>query len=967
MLQAATAWFSSSQILQNYAIATPGTATAISSSSPAPSATASASPIPVAAPFHLGPWKVQEAYHKTTQKRASIWTCDKRSTEMERIGAGGKEMVIEVLKAEASALGRLRHPCVLEMVEPMEETRSELIFATELVLSSLSLAIHSQGSSSSSSSRNAALELDEIEIQKGILQLTKGLAFLHQSARLVHSNLKIESVVLNSLGDWKICGLGLTIPFTNSDGKPTPWEFPAFDNRLPPYIQRSFDYIAPEYALEEQITPASDLYSLGCIIYAVHAKGEPPFRNRGNLGTVRSNVGRLEGGGGVPGMDAWDQDVRSLINGLVTAKTHNRLSAQTLPTHSYFSSLAISTLNFLDRSNFASKSREEKIAFMKGLTTVLPRFSEGMKRRKILPSLLEEMKDPLLLSSILPNVFNISSNLDPAQFQALVLPSLKPLFAIKDPPIVMMVLLENLEILQGKTSKQCFKAGQSPRPVLVHEGGSLTSNPSFVDVLPLVYNALESEHAAVQERALATVPAMCETIDYAEVQSVLFPRVALVFTKTRILSVKVSTLNCFVSMVKTLDQTSLTQKLVPLLSKIRTKEPAVMMATLQVHEAMGLKVEREAVATLVLPQLWAMCVGPLLNVDQFGKFMQVIKILGDRIEKEHSQYLRDSQRVDDKSAVTTSNGVPSFTAGPVDFESLVGGGKSPGLGAPSSPAVNGAILTPAKSWEDDVWGSILNGNEVRDVPGIQRSPLTRDRIPFQSPNPGGSARTSLSQTPTPRTQSPAITPMTLSRPAAPTTASRTSTAQSNLPSVRALGAKPLHLQNTARAVSTPPPLSPPQQLQPTTFGAKPAIQQSSSLFTAPPTTTSTPVFSPLQPKPMGGSSFGSMAQPQQQQSSKPNYNIVLPPASNASNIGGLGSATSSFGSSFPPPLQPQSQNRPPLSFTAPPPMQPQQPSFPPPQMGMGMGLLQPSKAPQPAWGGGTGQKNASLSDFDPLL
>ena len=80
-------------------------------------------------------------------------------------------------------------------------------------------------------------------------------------------------------------------------------------------------------------------------------------------------------------------------------------------------------------------------------------------------------------------------------------------------------------------------------------------------------------------------------------------------------------------MVKTLDQTSLTQKLVPLLSKIRTKEPAVMvktdfylrrtqldetcqMATLAVQEAMGLKVDREAVATLVLPQLWSMSIGP---------------------------------------------------------------------------------------------------------------------------------------------------------------------------------------------------------------------------------------------------------------------------------------------------------------------------------------------------------------------
>ena len=76
------------------------------------------------------------------------------------------------------------------------------------------------------------------------------------------------------------------------------------------------------------------------------------------------------------------------------------------------------------------------------------------------------------------------------------------------------------------------------------------------------------------------------------------------------LSVKVATLATFLVMVKTLDQTSLTQKLVPLLSKIRTKEPAVMMATLAVQEAMGLKVDREAVATLVLPQLWAMCIGP---------------------------------------------------------------------------------------------------------------------------------------------------------------------------------------------------------------------------------------------------------------------------------------------------------------------------------------------------------------------
>lgn len=75
----------------------------------------------------------------------------------------------------------------------------------------------------------------------------------------------------------------------------------------------------------------------------------------------------------------------------------------------------------------------------------------------------------------------------------------------------------------------------------------------------------------VQERALKVVPNLCETIDYAEVQGVIFPRVAvsvvlvdgytcpnemfqLVFTKTRFLSVKVTTLETFLAMVKTLDQ-----------------------------------------------------------------------------------------------------------------------------------------------------------------------------------------------------------------------------------------------------------------------------------------------------------------------------------------------------------------------------------------------------------------------------
>ena len=57
-------------------------------------------------------------------------------------------------------------------------------------------------------------------------------------------------------------------------------------------------------------------------------------------------------------------------------------------------------------------------------------------------------------------------------------------------------------------------------------------------------------------------------------------------------------------MIKILDKFTLTEKLVPLLSKIKTKEPSVMIATLAVHEEMGKKCEIEASA-FFLPALSA--------------------------------------------------------------------------------------------------------------------------------------------------------------------------------------------------------------------------------------------------------------------------------------------------------------------------------------------------------------------------
>jgi SCY1-like protein 2 len=74
------------------------------------------------------------------------------------------------------------------------------------------------------------------------------------------------------------------------------------------------------------------------------------------------------------------------------------------------------------------------------------------------------MKDPLLLPSILPNVFTIAEKLTPAEFASTVLPALKPLFVVRDPPQNVLAMLDNLSMIQGKTTPAVFRAGNEICP-----------------------------------------------------------------------------------------------------------------------------------------------------------------------------------------------------------------------------------------------------------------------------------------------------------------------------------------------------------------------------------------------------------------------------------------------------------------------------------------------------------------------
>jgi SCY1-like protein 2 len=172
-----------------------------------------------------GPWKIYPAKNKKTGKECSVFvferkSLDAHSSSVGRSGAAAYKKtvdeVIERLKKEASALARLRHPSILELVEPVEETRGGgLQFVAEAVTASLSGLLQEKDDrergggvggrasryvteDADGTRRRRELEIDELEIQKGLLQVSKALEFLHENAGLVHCNLTPDAILVNA-------------------------------------------------------------------------------------------------------------------------------------------------------------------------------------------------------------------------------------------------------------------------------------------------------------------------------------------------------------------------------------------------------------------------------------------------------------------------------------------------------------------------------------------------------------------------------------------------------------------------------------------------------------------------------------------------------------------------------------------------------------------------------------------------
>jgi hypothetical protein len=72
-----------------------------------------------------------------TPKAVSVWLLDKRIL-MDPNRTVDLKPILAILEADAKQTSRLRHPGIVSVIEPLEETKTQLIWVTEEVFGSIS-------------------------------------------------------------------------------------------------------------------------------------------------------------------------------------------------------------------------------------------------------------------------------------------------------------------------------------------------------------------------------------------------------------------------------------------------------------------------------------------------------------------------------------------------------------------------------------------------------------------------------------------------------------------------------------------------------------------------------------------------------------------------------------------------------------------------------------------------------------
>ncbi|XP_067615158.1 SCY1-like protein 2 [Eurosta solidaginis] len=552
-------------------------------------------------------WKVYNGYKKSTKQEVSVFVFEKKM--LERWTKDDRDTMLEILRRGVQQLTKIRHPHVLTVQHPLEESRDSLAFATEPVFASLANVIGEAVRSDK--------KLYDVEIRHGLLQLFDGLNFLHNDAKIVHRNICAETTVINKNRSWKLFGFDFCISNQPAvDGKAF-WPCREYSTSMHVLAQPSLEYCAPEIALNTINSTESDLFSLGVLIFTIYS-GKPLKMFGNDYSSFRRYAADLNQRK-YPSMNSVPSDLIDSLKALLHPSPHMRPQLHELKQIAYFQDVGVKTLSYLD--SLYQWDNLQKSKFYKGLPQIIPTLPHRVNLHSILPYLVKEFINSPMIPFVLPNVLLIAEMSSQKEYCDHILQHLKPIFKLTDPIQILLIFMQKMDLLLKLTPAEEIK----------------------LHVLPLLYRSLECDMPQIQELCLAALPTFSNLIDYNAMKNAVIPRIKKLCIHSTNVSVKVNCLISIGKLLEDLDKWLVLDEILPFLTLIQSREPAIIMAIIGIYKiAMTntkLGITKDVMAHKCIPFLMPLCVENGLTISQFNTIVALIKEMLSRVEKEQREKL----------------------------------------------------------------------------------------------------------------------------------------------------------------------------------------------------------------------------------------------------------------------------------------------------------------------------------------
>ncbi|KAL1473607.1 hypothetical protein MTO96_021899 [Rhipicephalus appendiculatus] len=243
-------------------------------------------------------------------------------------------------------------------------------------------------------------QLFDVEIKYGFLQVSEGLAFLHNDVKRLHRNLCPQSIVVNKKGAWKIAGFDFSIGANNPQDPQPSYRSLNLEPDLPPLAQPNLNYLAPECG--------STLYD------------------------ANSSVASLK--------QCINKHLKHLSSGRPDAHQFSKLK--------FLEDVGVKTLQYLD--SLYQWDNLQKSHVYKGLPQVLAQMPKRVALHRVLPCLVKEYANPDMVPFVLPSVLLIAEQATKEEFCSIILPDLVPIFRLREPVQILLIFMQKMELLLTK-------------------------------------------------------------------------------------------------------------------------------------------------------------------------------------------------------------------------------------------------------------------------------------------------------------------------------------------------------------------------------------------------------------------------------------------------------------------------------------------------------------------------------------